>query len=500
MKRLIALLLAALLCCSAACALAADYPIEEKFYRQMLESAFRGEITLEAEGSDTAAMDAGVWNLLRLLAPRLSITADHSYYRGEGQATLKLLLDGRPAGETSLLYNDTLMGLSSDLLAGKNTWYTADKNWNMGQMAQLLFQGDSAWPPLWRTLLAVEGAGEEWKTRAREFLTPYETKLSVWVNGYAAYASGVQDNVMYTELNCQIPANAVKAEIKQLMVDFYSDEELLSLLREVFTASEAAAYLQSGMQNTFFIMLDALKMEGEVEIIRRYDAAGNLLLDRISLPFAKEQALSRLVLAIYPQEGGQCWDISAWLRSGESYQITCVLGEENIAVGSLKMELPPEEKDGDDFIVGDGTEENRIIAYDYNLSWDFGEESYTLATDKFERALSATLVIKPVSDTTRPAQALSMEALFSSGSSQRSATSLTGKLTWQDLDHEASLSLALSGKTAAPFAVDSLDQVTGGLRVDQLEGDALSALLSSWEAGFAEWLEQFAAGLLPAAQ
>lgn len=497
MKRLIALLLSALLACGAVTALAADYPIEEKFYRQMQESAFKGEITFEISGNTTTAMDAATWNLLKLLAPRLSITTDHSLYRGDGQATMKLMLDGNPVGETSLLYHDTLMALSSDLMAGKNVYYSAGRDWDFSALTQTVIQGDNAWPPLWRALMAVQGAPEEWKARAREFLIPYETKVGIWINGYAAYVAGTLDNVMYTELSCAIPAQAVKAEIKQLLVDFYADEELLSLLKEVFTAAESAAYLQSNMQNTFFVMLDALAMEGNVEIIRRYDAMGNAMLDQIVLPFAETQALSQLTISVYPEGGGQCWAAEAQLRNGENYRFTCVLMEDQIAVGSVEMMLLPKETEEENFVVSDDARKMRTEAFDYNLSWDWGEEIYTLATDKFERALNATLVIKPVAGVEMPVQSLTLEALFSSGSSQRSATRLDGKFTWRDLDHDAAITVTLSSKTAAPFAVDSLDQVTGAMRVDMLESDALSALINSWEAGMQEWIAQLTAQLIP---
>jgi hypothetical protein len=213
---------------------------------------------------------------------------------------------------------------------------------------------------------------------------------------------------------------AVKAEIKQLLVDFYSDDALLSLLKEIFTPSESAAYLQSNMQDTFFAMLDALELDGHIEIIRRYDAMGNAMLDQIVLPFAQNQSLSRLTISVYPVEAGQCWDFAADLSSDESIRFTCVISEDHIATGALEMMMAEETEE--DISAGDENPKKRAIAFDYNLSWDWGEEIYTLSTDKFERAMNATLVIKPREGMDAPVQSFSLEALFSSGSSQRSAT------------------------------------------------------------------------------
>lgn len=496
MKRLTALLLAVVLALCTLPALAADYPIEEKFYRQMVESAFQGTVTFSASGAQTTAMDAAAWLTIRSLAPRLTLEADHSLTRGEGQATMRLMLDGQPAGETTLLYNDTLMGLSSDLLAGTDTYYTAARDWDVSQLVQAMVQGSDAWPPLWRVLLAVLTAPEEWQLRAQPFLEPYETKLGVWMNGYASFSTGIQDNVGYTQLQCSIPAQAMKAEIKQLLVDFYADAELLSLLREVVTPQEAAAYLQSGMQGTFFSMLDALALEGTVEITRRYDAQGNPLLDSITLPFADTQALRTLTLAVSPSADGQRWAFTGQAQNGMDFDVSCVVGENMAYTGSVRL-LLPEAADGSSFVVSDAAARS-MVAFDYNLSWDPGEETYTLATSRFERTVRGTLVIKPQEDWDMPDQSLILEANFSSGSSQRSATQLNATLTWQDLDGDASITAAFSGRTAAPFAISSLSSVTGAMRLDLMTDASRSDVIARWGQTASAWLQALAARLVPA--
>ena len=477
MKRLIALLLAALLLLAAIPALAADYPIEEKFYRQMQESAYRGTITFSVHGSVTDAVDRGTWNAIRTVLPRMTVEMDHSLNRGEGQATLSLLMDGQAVGKTTLLYHDTLMGISSDLLAGSDTYYTAARDWDITQLVQTVIQYDSAWPPLWRVLLAILNAPKEWQDRAQPYLAPYETKLGIWMNGYAATSSGSLDGVPYTELACSIPGQAVKTEIKQLLVDFYGNAELLALLREAVTAQEAAAYLQPAMMNSFFSMLDALELRGNVEIVRRYDAQGKTLLDQISLPFAESQSLSALTVSRTAVEAGDRWAFTGRTRNGMDFDVSCIASEEMIFTGEVTLMMP--EGEDTSFVVSDTALPRRVIAFDYNFSWDPGEEKYTLATDRFERTLQGTLLIRPAEGQSIPTQSLALEITFSSGSSQRSATQLNGTLTWHDLDSDASITATLSSRTAAPFAISTLDNVVG-MRVDLLSGDTLSAVIQSW--------------------
>lgn len=492
MKRMIALLLALLLLLTGVgSALAANYTLEEKFVGQMLNSAYRGTVTFEVSGEGSSVFDENTWALLKSLAPRLALEGDHSLTRGDGQATLTLLLDGKNAGKTTLLYQDTLVGVASDLLADSSTYYTFARDWDLRQMAQFLARGDSAWPSVWGMLLAVEGAPEEWKAKAREALTPYETKLGIWLNGYAAFSTGKQDGAAYTELSCQIPAQAMKAEIKQLMVDFYNDAPLLSLLREVVTAREAAAYLQPNMMQNFFFALDALALSGDIEIVRRYDALGKPMLDEMKLPFAENQFLSALTVSVSFLEDGRQWAFRGQTQAGMDFDLTCAAGEDMIYTGSAVLLMPEEEEDETSFVVVETAPERRAIAFDYNLSWDPGEEKYTLASDRFERAMQGTLVLKPREGVQLPTQALSLDILLSSGSRQRSATRLDATLTWRDMESGASVSAVLASKTAAQFAVASLNSVMGAVRVDLMTDDSRAALIRRWEQNAAAWAQTF---------
>ncbi len=466
MKRMIALLLALLLAMGCVAAGAEDYTLAQKLYRQTTESAFRGTVTFQVDG----VREGAEWALLKMLAPKLTLEAEHSYYRGEGQATLRLLMDGQDAGTTSLIYNDELMGLRSGLLSDADAWYTAAKNWD----ATELLTTDSQWPPLWLALLRVAGASDEWKTRAATYLTAYETKLGVWLNGFAAVTAGEQDGVAYSELACQISPQAVKAQIKQMLVDFFGNDQLLSLLREVFSAEEAAAYLQPAMQSAFFTMIDSLQLSGNVEIIRRVDTTGKTLLDSITLPFGGQQRISGLTITSAAQDTATRWTATAQLSDGSQIALSCIQGEGLHFTGNIS-----------NLAAGaDGAAES----YDYALSVDPGQENYTLATDVTEQRFTASLTLTPQGDAANqpPAQSLTLEAVLSSGSSQRSATNLNATLTWTDLDNNASITARLNGKTASPWAVDSLDQVQG-MRLDQLERDGRAALLSSWQTHLHDW-------------
>ena len=495
MKRFFVLFLAALMAFGALSAHAADYPIEEKFYRQMTESAYRATLSFSVSGHETQAMDLATFQLIKSLAPRITLEGDHSFMRGDGQASLRLMLDGQNAGETLYLYNESLLGLASDLLAGKQVFYTAAQGWDPQVLLSSL-KDAAAWPALWPALLLGQAAPAEWQTRLQHLLLPYETKLGIWMNGYAVLSSGMENNVAYTQLQCKIPVQALKIQIKQMLIDFYGDQALLSLLKEVLTPDQAAAYLQPSMQQAFFQMLDQLDMDGEIEILRRYDAMGNALIDSIFLPFPAGMPLNALTISLVPQAAGQEWRFRGQCQDGTDFDISCIVGEEMIYTGSVNLVLPEEESDS--FVVEDTADARKTVAFDYNLIWEPGEEIYTLATDRCTRTLQGSLLIRPQAGDDMPPQSFSLKIDFSSGSSQRSATQLNASLTWQDLDSQASITATLQSKTAAPFAVKTLDQTGSALRVDLMDERTHSALLEYWSQRIGAWSEAVMKKLFPA--
>ena len=481
MKRLTACAMAALLILLAAVpALAETYTLEEKFYMQAFEqSAYRGTVTFAVSGNGTALMDSAQWALLRNLAPRLSLSLEHTTTRerDEGQATVSLLLDGKDNIKTTLLYDEKLYGVSSTLLGGENAYFTVARDWDLSNLAQSLIQQNSAWPPVWRMILAALNAPEAWKERAKPRLSLYETKLGLWMNSYASFSTGRENNVAYSELSCTIPAQAVKAEIKQLLLDLYNDAELLSMLREIVTAQEAAAYLQPVGMNNLFAMLDQLKLEEDVQIVRRYDATGNALLDSMTLPFAGTSPLHRITVSVGTEETGKNWRFQGEMSTGAEFDVSCLLGEDHIYTGAVTVLLPEEEQNG--FVVKD-SDARRTVAFDYSLIWEPGEDQYNLSRDQFSRAIKASLLIRPREGSTLPEQSVVLDASLLSGSSQRSATQLNGTLTWRDMESDASITATLSSRTVSPFAYNTPSSLNGAVRLDLLTQESRSGLMQSW--------------------
>ncbi|MBR1586256.1 MAG: PT domain-containing protein [Clostridia bacterium] len=496
MKRLIALLLALTLALGAVPAMAAT--LLEKFGGQLTEQGFRGTVTFSASGSQTAALNPDAWNWLQSAASRVTLDVHHSLQdRADGQWTADVLIDGQAAAKTTYLYNDSLAGVTSDLLAGhEKAWYTAARSWDVSALIKNIAQPGSEWPPIWHVLTEIENAPAAWKEKASQHFVLYETKLGSWLNAYAVPSTGKENKVSYTQLQWRIPADDVKAEIKALLADFFSDAQMLSLLREIVTAQEAASYLQPGLLSSLQRMVDRVSLKGEIEITRRYNASGRAILDQVKLPFAENQFLSDLTVTLTPASSGDTWNFTGSTRNGADFDITCLTEKEHISSGSVAILLPPVEETGN-FLIVESTAERRKIAFDFNFTWEPGTEAYSLATDRFTQTMLATLVIKPHNQAL-PAQSLTMQADFSSASDARAVTRVEATLTWRDLDGDAAIVASLSGRTAAPTAVTKLSDVKDAVRLDRLNGSGYEKLIQEWKDHLTAWVQDAAEQLLPA--
>ena len=495
MKRWIAFVLALLLALSAAAAFAENDTLMDKFYKQaMEESAYRGTVTFTVIGEGSSVIPAETWMLLKAVLPRLTLTLEHSTQRNrdEGEAAVTLAVEGQPSQKLSFLYDEKLTGVSGDLL-DPETVYTAARSWSWARLFASSSQEGGAWPPLWQMLLNVINAPESWMARAKPLLEKYETQTAEWLNSFATVATGMEGGKPYSELACRIPAREVKEEIKALLKTFYADQQLLSLLSEVVTPQEAAAYLQPAALDTLTALLDQTAMEGSVEIARRHDSSGTALLDRISFPFAQDALFSRLSFSVIPSEGGKELRVTGAARDGSEFDISFQQTAATSYTGAVALLLPVK-PEGASFVVSDGAPELKSVSFDYSLTWDQGEEAYSLADDKSTQTIRGSLMIRPRGDSDIPMQLFSLNAALSSGSSKQSPTHLDATLSWMDMNSGAAVTAQLTSRTVSPFAYAIVSEAENTLRVDQLTGKERTDLVEKWTGQLLQFFASMALG------
>ena len=474
MKRRIAglLIAAALLLCAWPC-LAADYTLEEKFVLQIQQSAYRAAVTLHAEGESTAALPQEVWRAIKALSDRAALTVEESVQRGHTEAVLTLKIDGEAAGRTVLRMNADLIGAASDLLAGDGRFYAAPRDWD----GAAVLSGAGVSPGLTqgvRLLLAVNGASSEWRQKAADAFRGLETDLEIWVNSYADFSLGSEDGTDYTELSFLLPRDGVKAEMLRLLDDLYGSDRLLSVLREIAPAG-TEAWLQPGAGNTLREAVSGMELGGDIALLRRYDSLGRPLLDEITLPLNGTE--EEVTIALRPTAAGQEWAFTLKRADGETRLNFAQTAEDRYEGAFVRK-------------AADGGE---LSALDFILTWQTGEEQYSLSADQFEKTVAGELLLIPREG--QPRQSVTLNALLSSGSSKQSATRLNGTLAWRDEETGAAVTVTLESKTAAPFAIETLEDAEEVIRLDQMTAEDLAGLLPRFGESAGEWLENLGTGL-----
>ena len=474
MRKRLFCLAAVMLLLLAAPARAEDYPLEVKLVRQFQESAYRGTVTVQAEG-ETAFFGEELWALIKAAAPRLSVQVNHSRQRGHSQTTAELLIDGESVGITDLREDGVLYAFASDLMAGADTFYAFSADTDVSEWLSSLTEQEGAWPSVWPILLSVSRADGEWNARAEKHFEALQMEMEIWLGEMALYDTGTaEDGTEYTELSCVIPDWEVKDEIGRLLSQVYRNEELLGLLREI-CPGKAQVYLQPGCLNALLQAVNALPLSGDVILVRRFDASGHPLLDEVSLPLAEGAFAEKIVFTARPRDGGRETAVRVFLRDASQARIAWTDAGQQAWAGEIEWT---------------GTD-GEPLALAWDLQWEMGEETFNLSSDKFEKTLRGEMNLSPLNGSGFPAQRLTMEALLYSGSMQSSPTHLNGTLAWTDAESGGKIILTLESRTAAPFAVEEIEE-DNCLRLDEADMETVLSLAVRWAESAGDWTERTA--------
>ena len=123
-------------------------------------------------------------------------------------------------------------------------------------------------------------------TQLSAALDPYTTKIDLWIEGYRqkAVLGKLTDGTTTMEVVYQIPASAVKAQLKQMLMDLLNDADLLALLQTMISAQDAERFLSPALQEYYFYAVDALPLDGTMEIDRTVSLKGKTIALTLALP------------------------------------------------------------------------------------------------------------------------------------------------------------------------------------------------------------------------
>ena len=451
MKRLVAMMLAGLLLLGCLPAQAANYTVDEKFFRQLEQNAVKGTLRFSAAGSAPEGMEEETWQSLTAALSRISLDFQYSQKRGEGEADVEILVEGEKHSDLVYLFNDALAAVGGSAISPDGAWYAAPKDWDLTRLIAGARE-DAVPAALLSWCMKAHGAPAEWQEAARTKADEYLGKLSLFINGFAQADTGSQEGVLYSELSCALEPDDVKAEMMLLLENFFEDEEFLNILRSIASMDEAALLFDPALLPSYLEAIRKMPLEGQVKIIRRYDVMGHALLDSITLPFAKGAKIASLTLSASDTGKEKSHLVSAVLPDGNRFEYRYGTDENGRGKGSVQS----------------GGEEKAGVGFSFD--WQENEETYSLQTDLCERAMQGVLTLTREGKT---AQTIRLDVLFSSKSEKRSPSTMTATLLWQDAQAGAALQADLTLKTAAAWAVRSLDGIENAVRLDQLDAEEI---------------------------
>ncbi len=299
-NRLIAWLLTLILALTPACLALAETVTQsagmaDKLRRQLAAgTGFSGTLTLTSAAVEGREAEAFVTTDPLVLGLRYIQVREDALQSIQAERRLELTLmpDDAADAQASIALRDARVFLSGTLFG--EGWFqlgSGVESLARQDAAGVLSQG--AAPGLYGFLLPM--LTQPASTHADELdesLATYATKVDLWLEGYrqGATIGELDDGTATMDVSYIVPPAAIKAQLKQLVLDALADQVLLLRLRELLTDDEIAQYLDPALQSHYFAAIDALPLEGDLTLTRVCSLKGGTLKLSISLPMYDAQA------------------------------------------------------------------------------------------------------------------------------------------------------------------------------------------------------------------
>ena len=284
-----------------------DYTVAEKFLKQLqVGSGFTGTLTAELtavagrEGEAVTTPDP-----LSFDFSYINVWADTTTQTdAENRITLALMNGDEALSSAELSVRDGVLYAQSALLG--DGWYRLDVS-NAVQVKPTQEGAANALTQTANTLLSesgmpglatfaatvLSGLNQMDTAQMETSLETYTTKIDLWIEAYRqkAVLGKTADGTTTMQVDYQIPATAIKSQLKQLLMDLLADTQLLPIIKAALPEAVAKQYLDPQMQAYYFYTVDELPLNGDLLISRTVSLMGETLALSMSLP-------------LYDSEGG----------------------------------------------------------------------------------------------------------------------------------------------------------------------------------------------------
>jgi hypothetical protein len=487
-----------------------DYTVEEKLVKQLQAgSGFEGTLTLEA--SAAAGRESEAFTTIQPLIFDLRyiyVRAD-AEQSAENRLTIALLDGEKTTGTAEVSLAAGVLALKSSLFG--DGWYTVGRSDSAqtqgtgGALAQTVkaWTGQAALPGL--AAFAAGLAGKLDGSQAADWTAltePYLTKIDVWLEGFRqnALLGKADDGSTTIEYKYDIPASAVKAQLKQMVMDLLADDSLVAALNALLPGDETETYLNPAQQNYYFYTIDELPLNGNLTISRKMSLMGETLALSLSLPlYDSEGGAATLTYERNQGEGDLPETNTVELASGNrrlrlAYQTYETLTGTTVYQGTvLRQPLGAEAFEVDT----QGTPESarqKTFSAAFTLTGSKATGTDAEGNDSLTREIQLTLTPDYTPDVSTDAYATPTEAqqaeyatftpltfalqtAFTSGQAKNASTAVNCTLTVTGDELPQTVKLTLNGKTKGKWTPEAFDAQTATSLTD-MDGAALTALLA----------------------
>lgn len=423
----------------------------------------------------------------------LSLDAQYILQKVQSQLALSLKNNGGEMAKLALYEQEGAMALDAFFTSGK--LYSITGGWE--SLLNRILAGEtggfktSLYSALWNIL---SPKNEDEAAKLSEAAAPYLTKIDMWMQGFAEPSALEKDEngVSFMKGVYHIPAAALKAEMKQLMVDLLADKRLLPLLWAKMSKEQADLYLNPALQSFYFTAVDALPLQGEITMLRRVTTTGQLLETSLSLPLnGTAGGMKQMSFTSKTEAEGDLLDCTLTSEEG-SLQFTALIPPtsqpDSAAYSGTIRYLPSQMPNWQvDSVTPKFTGKALSVSYQASyvtaLSTDAdgkSVENYTLtvsiAPDWSQLKQELTDEIKALYVLTDPVQ-LTGSVKFSSGQARNASTSLEAEV--HVVSGAADWKIKGQFKTTPPWSFKQVD-IAAAEKLESMSAEQLSVLLTEF--------------------
>jgi hypothetical protein len=295
-----------------------------------------------------------------------------------------------------------------------------------------------------------------------ESLEQYTTKIDFWLEGYrdSFQTDCLEDGTSVMKIEYNIPAAAVKAQMKQLLIDLMNDEALLGSLQALIPEEQAALFLEPSLQPYYFFAVDELPLEDDMTIHRVQSFLGETLELSVAMPLYDSEAGAMTLLYTRTQGGDDMLDENTLSLTGEgsyvglSYHTYETITGATVYQGTIRVESPE----------ADGIKPKTLLA-----SFDLSTKSVTTKDlngyETLNQILTLSVAPQKIPDTEDASHYvafsqtdLALDMSFASLSAKKEKTNMDLKLTLSGEAWAQEVMLEIAGETTSQWTPEAFDK------------------------------------------